>query len=292
MKYVPCGAEHLEARPVPDRAARRSRLRCEVGAELGEVGVGQAEPDGRRVLERAAGHVGEELLGRAHRARRAGPGPVAQPDLPAGEAEGLAGRADGDGPLPHAGEGGDRDVLDVVEGQVLVDLVGHDEQVVLLGHRGDGRELGPVEHLAGRVVGRVEEDEPGTGRDGGPQGVDVEREVGRPQRDRAAGGAGHGDAGGVAVVVRLEGDGLVAGRRAGPGARRRWPRWRRTSRAPAGRGRPSGRRSAAGGRRRPGAARARRARAGTGCPGRRRWRRARPGGPRPARRCRGSPDPG
>ena len=56
----------------------------------------------------------------------------------------------------HAGQGGQRHVL-AVEDQVLVDLVGDRDQVVLDAHGGDRLELGPGEDLAGRVVRGVEQ---------------------------------------------------------------------------------------------------------------------------------------
>ena len=40
----------------------------------------------------------------------------------------------------HAGQGGEGDVLGAVVEEVLVDLVGEDEEVVLDGERGDGFE--------------------------------------------------------------------------------------------------------------------------------------------------------
>ena len=107
------------------------------------------------------------------------------------------------------GQGGDRDVL-ALEDQVLVHLVGDHQQVVLAGQGGDPGELGPGEHRPGRVVRRVQQQQPGARGDGGPQRLQVGAEPGGPQRDRDPGGARHGHAGGVGVVVGLERDGLVA----------------------------------------------------------------------------------
>lgn len=50
-----------------------------------------------------------------------------------------------------------------VEDQVLVDLVGDDQQVAFDGERGDGRQFLAGEDLAGRVVRGVEEDQSGAG---------------------------------------------------------------------------------------------------------------------------------
>ena len=79
--------------------------------------------------------------------------------------------------------------------------------------RGDERQLVGVEHLAGRVVRRVEQDQPGARRHGGAQlvGVEVVATVGAgAQQHRDGAGAGQGDARLVAVVHRLEHDDLVA----------------------------------------------------------------------------------
>ena len=88
-------------------------------------------------------------------------GPVAQPIfqpvkenvLPAEEIVTVRSR--------HPGQRRERDVLAAVEHEVLVDLVGDGEQVALAAVRGDQLQLGAVEDLAGRVVRRVEQDQPG-----------------------------------------------------------------------------------------------------------------------------------
>jgi hypothetical protein len=101
-----------------------------------------------------------------------------------------------------------------VEHQVLVDLVGDRQQVVLDAQGGDCLELLQAEHGAGRVVRRVDQDGARPGRHGGAQGVDVQRQAARrvlAQADGHARRAGHGHGGGVRVVVRLDQDHLVAG---------------------------------------------------------------------------------
>ncbi len=130
--------------------------------------VAEAERHRDRRLERAAGHVGEELLDRPdrrHRRLRA----VHPADLPPGRREGLAGRGDGDGALRHTGQGGDGDVLGAVEDQVLVDLVGDHPRVVLARQRADQLELGAAEDLAGGVVRGVEQHQPGAGGERRPE---------------------------------------------------------------------------------------------------------------------------
>ena len=60
---------------------------------------------------------------------------------------------------------------------VLVDLIGEGEEVVLAAQVGDRRELVAAEDLAGRVVRRVEDDRPRAGRDRGAQLVGIEGPV-------------------------------------------------------------------------------------------------------------------
>ncbi len=91
---------------------------------------------------------------------------------------------------------GERDVLALVD-EVLVDLVGDRDEVVLPAHGRDLLELAAVEHLARGVVGRVEQQQPGAGGDRRLERRRIQVPVGRAQRDRAAAGAGHRDAGGV-----------------------------------------------------------------------------------------------
>ena len=108
---------HSWSRLASSSAARRP---------MASGGEPQAPRDGQ--LERGGAGVGQELLRRPHRGhqrRRA-----AHPShLPSGEGERLAARGDGEGALAHAGQGGQRDVRPV-EDQVLVDLVGHRQEVV------------------------------------------------------------------------------------------------------------------------------------------------------------------
>jgi hypothetical protein len=60
-------------------------------------------------------------------------------------------------------------VLVAVEDQVLVDLVGHHDQVVLTRNGGDILELGTREDGAGRVVRTVEQEQPRARTDRGAQ---------------------------------------------------------------------------------------------------------------------------
>ena len=81
-------------------------------------------------LERSAADEGQELLGRAHRVDQVEPGPVTQPIFQPVNEKVLPALEIGDSALGHPRQLGDRDVW-LVEGEVLVHLVGDDEQVVL-----------------------------------------------------------------------------------------------------------------------------------------------------------------
>ena len=107
-------------------------------------------------------------------------------------------------------------MLGAGEHQVLVHLVGDDQHVVPLSDLGDELQLGPGEHLAGRVVGRVEQDQLGACGDSCSELVTVEAVapvavVVGPQQDRLDHAPGERDAGLVAVVHRLEQHHLVTG---------------------------------------------------------------------------------
>jgi len=93
---------------------------------------------------------------------------------------------------------------------VLVDLVGHDDEVPLDGEVRDGGQLGLGQHRAGGVVRAVEQDQPGPVGDRRAQPVEVQPEVRRPEGHRHPHPAGHLDAGGVGVVERLERHHFVA----------------------------------------------------------------------------------
>lgn len=101
-----------------------------------------------------------------------------------------------------------------LEDEVLVDLVGDDQEIVLAGEAGDLGELLVGQDGAGGVVRSVEQDQAGVVGDGVAQFVQVEA-VGaglrvRAQGHRDAAAACQRDTGGVGVVVGLQGDDLVA----------------------------------------------------------------------------------
>lgn len=183
-------------------------LAQQIGPQGGEVAVREPQGLGDGVLERSRAHIGQILLRRADR-RDQGRGAGDPADLPSRERVRLARRRDGDGALAHSGQRRDGAVGAFVD-QVFVHLVGDHEQVVFDGESGDGTPLVIGQDHAGGVVRRVEQQHPGAGCDGVPQRVEVGAEVRGAEGQRYADGARHGDAGGVRVVERLEGDHLVA----------------------------------------------------------------------------------
>ena len=86
-------------------------------------------------------------------------------DPPPGHRVGLREPVDGDRPLRHIREGGDRYRRLPVD-QLLVDLVGEREDVVVPADIGDQAERVHVQHRAGGVRGGVDHDHPRPGADG------------------------------------------------------------------------------------------------------------------------------
>ena len=82
-------------------------------------------------------------------------------DLPAGDAEALARRADARGALAHARQGHDRQMPAVVEDDVLVDLVADGVGIVLAAQVRDEFEFLAIEHLRAGIHRRVEQDQLG-----------------------------------------------------------------------------------------------------------------------------------
>ncbi len=117
-----------------------------------------------------------------------------------------------DGALTHGGQRAECGVLVVAIDQPVIDLVAEHEQVVPLSDFGDGLELRPVEHGAGRVVRVAEEDRLGAGRDGPLDHRGRDPEVGcAGGADGDGGAAGELDARGVRDEAGLVVDDLVAG---------------------------------------------------------------------------------
>ncbi len=173
--------------------------------------VAGVQRGGRRVLQRRAAGKGQELLDPAHGAHQLGrtAGPA---DLPAGEGVRLAHRGDRQRALRHARERGQRDVL-ALQHQVLVDLVGDGDQVVLdaqarrspparrrraRDRSGCAGVLSSSSRVRGVIAARARRGPAASAADAAPP---AHRRAGHA-RDRL-----------VAVVDRLQRDHLVAGRR-------------------------------------------------------------------------------
>ncbi len=187
-----------------EQIAARAQLVAQAGDVARAVfeGLGAGELQGRRGGERGklvGGADGGAQIGR-------GEGPA---DAPAGEREGLAHARDADGAFGHAGQGGNGEVLAVVD-EVFVDLVGDADDVVAAAKLGDEGEFFFREDLTGGVMGAIEDEHAGLVAEGGGERVGVEAKVGRLERDDAGGGPGEGDGGAVAVVKGLEEHDLVA----------------------------------------------------------------------------------
>jgi hypothetical protein len=97
-----------------------------------------------------------------------------------------------------------------LEDDVLVDLVGDRDQVVLDARVGDQLELRAREDLARRVVRRVEQQDPRPPRDRRLQRLGVDRPARWGERDGPPPRARHRDPGRVGVVVGLEAHDVVA----------------------------------------------------------------------------------
>ena len=87
-----------------------------------------------------------------------------------------------------------------------VDLVGQDDDVALAGDVGNGFQVGAGEHAAGRVVGRVDDDQPGLAGDQRAELVGVEAKAAFfAERHGHGGGADEAD---HALVDRKAGVGI------------------------------------------------------------------------------------
>ena len=104
-------------------------------------------------------------------------------DLPAGQREDLARRADLDRPLGHPGQRRKRREAAAVEDDMLPHLVADDDEVVLAGERRDDLQLVHSEQPPGRIMRVVEQEGAGPGRDRALQRLAVDPPFGRPERD-------------------------------------------------------------------------------------------------------------
>ena len=98
-----------------------------------------------------------------------------------------------------------------IEYQMLVDLVGDHDQLVLVDHVGDELKLEVIEDLAGGVVRSVQHQRFGARRDRPSKFVGIKPVVRWVQCDWSNHSASHSHAGLIAVVHRLEHDHFVTG---------------------------------------------------------------------------------
>ena len=136
---MPLARQHREAL-APQRLGQPVARGGEIDAASREPVVAVLQPPGDRRLQVGRGGEGEELVGLGdHRGqRRRG---ADEADLPAGQGEHLAGRADLHAALAHAREGDQRPVARPVEHHVLPDLVADRDGVVAHAELGQQRQV-------------------------------------------------------------------------------------------------------------------------------------------------------
>src|SRR3989442_1018530 len=186
---------------VPFRLIRAGQLRV--------VRFRKAQGGHSSDLKRMGRADGQEVVGPAHRIRerlrRDGPA-----DPPSGRAVGLREAVDRDRPVGHVADRRKRNVARAVEDDVLVDLVRHRDDVVIGAEVRDRPELIAREHLTGRVVRRVQDEDLGAVRERGFQRFLVDGPIGpfhaHGSRPRAADDRIRP----VVFVERLEDDGFLA----------------------------------------------------------------------------------
>ena len=150
MKYVPrgtIGSSPIDRKP----AASWSRLSCRSSRAFSTHSSPSLRARATAGWNGRAGDVAEELFHRGDLVDQLGRG-ERPADLPAGGRERLAGGGDPHRPLSHSGEGGQRQVLGVVEGQMLVHLVADDQHIVLHGQLRDRGKIISIQHRAGGIV--------------------------------------------------------------------------------------------------------------------------------------------
>ena len=179
-------------------------------AHLMEIIVRLAEAVGDRDLKIGRGGEGEKLvhLRRDPQQRRRG---ADKADLPAGQRKDLAGGADLDGAIAHAGNGDQRNMLAAVEDHMLPDLVADRDGVELLTEpRQQFEVLARIDH-GGGIERIVEQHGLGLVVEGASQHLLGEPPMRRFEAQQARNAAGLADDRQIGIVDRLEHDDLVAG---------------------------------------------------------------------------------
>ena len=168
-----------------------------------------AEAVGDRGLEVGRRGEGDELVRLGQHSQDFGRG-ADEADLPAGQRENLAGRADLDRALAHALHRHQRQMADAVEHDVLPDLVADGDRVVVDAGAGEHLERLAAVDDGGRIERIVEQnDARAVGEGGGEIGL-VEGPKRRLQRDELRHAAGALNQRQIGVVHRLEQHDLVA----------------------------------------------------------------------------------
>ena len=176
---------------------------------LVEPGAVVLQAPGHAGLQVGRGGEGQELMGGGQGLGQ-GRGGAQKADLPAGHAEQLAGRADLDRPLAHAGEGHQRAMSAAVEDHGLPDLVADGDGVVLDAELCQEGEVLLRRHDGGRVQRAVQHHHPGLVAEGRLQHRPVETPVWGRKADQLGRAARAPDQRQIGVVQRLEQHDLVA----------------------------------------------------------------------------------
>src|SRR6185437_14020165 len=130
---------------------------------------------------------------------------------PAGDAECLRQARDGNGAIGHSGQRCDADVTVAVEEEVLVDLIGNDEDVVLDRDVGNDLKLSGAEDFSRWVGWGVDDDGASARVDAFAKHVEIELPVGRGERDDDRLHAEREESVDVIAVEGLKDDDFVAG---------------------------------------------------------------------------------
>jgi hypothetical protein len=167
--------EEVGSRRGQDRKAELAEPRREAVAAAGEVAAQRlemtvllAEPVGDGGLQVRRRREGEELV-RLRQHAQDGRAGADEADLPAGQVEDLAGRADLDRPLAHARQRDQRHVPPPVEHDVFPDLVADGDGIEPDAEAGEKLEVGRRRDRRGRVQRVVEEHDLGALREGSRQ---------------------------------------------------------------------------------------------------------------------------
>ena len=155
------------------------------------------------------GGEGEKLMGLGDNGIEAWGG-ADKADLPAGQGKHLSGRANLDGPVPHARHGHQRCVAMAVEGDMFPDLITDGDQVMLDADPSQRREIVFAVNLACRIERVVKQHQTGVGRNGRLQHLFGQVPVRWLQADQARHAARALNQRQIGIIERLDQHHLVA----------------------------------------------------------------------------------